>query len=114
MNPTSRAALLLLALASPAFLSGCAPAPETAGPAALDPATGTGAIEELVAMMSGSFSSGAQAAEDERFRDIRLQMRRVWPEREDGYWLYVEQAAAGAPGKPYRQRFYRLYESEPG
>ena len=98
-------------------LVACAPPAEEAAPVGDDQALAAPeaqTLEDLVTLMSGSFSSGAQATEDERFFDIRLQMRRVWPEREDGYWLYVEQAAASALDRPYRQRFYRVYESEPG
>ena len=58
--------------------------------------------------MCGSFSSQEQAAADPDFSDIRLHMVRIWPERDDGYWLYVEQAAASSLDRPYRQRVYRL------
>lgn len=60
-------------------------------------------------MLAGRFDSAEQAkADPENFFDIRLQMVVIWPEREDGPWLYVEQAAARAPQRPYRQRIYRL------
>lgn len=61
----------------------------------------------LSQFMVGSFSSAAQAASDSDYRDIRLEIARIWPSREDGIWLYVEQTAAGADS-PYRQRVYRL------
>jgi hypothetical protein len=35
-------------------------------------------------------------------------MVRIWPERSDGFWLYVEQAAATRLDRPYRQRVYRV------
>lgn len=35
-------------------------------------------------------------------------MERIWPERTDGYWLYVEQAIAGHEARPYRQRVCHL------
>ena len=45
-------------------------------------------------------------------------MAPIWPERDDGHWLYVEQAVAEMADRPYRQRVYRvtfvgddLYES---
>lgn len=60
----------------------------------------------LASWMEGSFSSAEQAASDPEYRDIRLHIARIWRERTDGPWLYVEQAAAGQP--PYRQRVYRL------
>lgn len=58
--------------------------------------------------MTGSFSSAAQAEADPEFRVILLHMTPIWPGRRDGRWLYVEQAAAEAADKPYRQRIYRL------
>ncbi len=65
-------------------------------------------LQQLVQWMSGSFSSEQQSVDDERFFHIQLHVARVWPEREDAFWLYVEQAAASAPESPYRQRIYRL------
>lgn len=63
----------------------------------------------LVDWMSGSFDSKAQAAADpENYLDIRLEMRPIWPDRKDGRWLYVEQAAASSLERPYRQRVYRV------
>lgn len=68
-----------------------------------------------VPMLAGSFSSAQQAeADPENFLDIRLEMVEIWPERSDGDWLYVEQAAATALARPYRQRIYRVREIEPG
>ncbi len=37
----------------------------------------------------------------------------IWPGRDDGPWLYVEQAAATALDRPYRQRVYRLGRQTP-
>ncbi|MDX2147308.1 MAG: chromophore lyase CpcT/CpeT [Planctomycetota bacterium] len=68
----------------------------------------------VASMMSGSFSSAEQAASDPEYRDIRLEVVRIWPERSDGVWLYVEQAAAAALERPYRQRVYRLTTEEAG
>ncbi len=65
-------------------------------------------LEQLADWMTGSFSSADQATEDSSFFDIRLEMSRIWPERTDGYWLYIEQAAAASPDLPYRQRIYHL------
>ena len=59
-------------------------------------------------MMTGSFSSAAQAAADADYFDIRLEMVQIWNERTDARWLYVEQAAATALDRPYRQRVYRV------
>ncbi len=66
----------------------------------------SGDLEKLAEWLTGSFSSASQAAADDDYYDIRLHMVRIWAERSDGIWLYVEQAVAGQP--PYRQRVYRL------
>lgn len=59
----------------------------------------------LAAWMTGVFSNRNQAQADSRYYEITLAMKRVWSARsDDGYWIYVEQAMAGAP--PYRQRVY--------
>lgn len=66
-------------------------------------------LERLERWMTGTFSSRVQAERDpEDFFDIRLVMLPIWTERADGPWLYVEQAAARALDRPYRQRVYRL------
>lgn len=68
----------------------------------------------LVDWMTGAFSSAAQAAGDPEFLDIRLFMTRIWADRDDGAWLYVEQASASALARPYRQRVYRVTTSDDG
>ncbi|MCU0612644.1 MAG: chromophore lyase CpcT/CpeT [Candidatus Eisenbacteria bacterium] len=65
-------------------------------------------LRTLATWMCGSFSSGAQAREDAEYLDIKLNMVRIWPARDDGYWLYVEQAVAWSQNEPYRQRVYHL------
>jgi CpeT protein len=71
-------------------------------------------LEILASWMTGSFSSQEQSLADSNFFDIRLEMVRIWPEREDGIWMYVEQASAGTLDRPYRQRVYRLSLAGPG
>ena len=75
---------------------------------ALAPASWADDLSTLREWMTGSFSSQEQAATDEDFFDIRLEMVEIWTERDDGPWLYVEQAAASRLDAPYRQRIYRL------
>lgn len=66
-------------------------------------------IDVLARWMTGSFSSAAQSVADpDNYFDIRLSMVPIWTERDDGPWLYVEQAAASAILRPYRQRVYHL------
>lgn len=70
-------------------------------------------LEDLVTHMTGSFSSAAQAlADPDNFWDIRLEMVPIWTHRDDGVWLYVEQAAAAKLDKPYRQRVYHVTQVE--
>lgn len=68
----------------------------------------------LAEWLSGSFSSGGQAEAEEGYLDVRLQLVPIWTEREDGPWLYVEQAAAIAREEPYRQRVYQLARRDDG
>jgi CpeT protein len=71
--------------------------------------SGAPSLEHLAGCLQGSFDNAAQAAADpEHFSDIRLEMVRIWPERTDGIWLYVEQAEAAALERPYRQRVLHL------
>ena len=58
--------------------------------------------------MSGSFTSEQQSKNDSDFFDIHLQMKPIWEERKDCFWLYVEQAIVSALEKPYRQRIYHV------
>jgi hypothetical protein len=95
--------------------SGCAPCRSRCGPCAeVVPGPAPSApkadpdLERLVGWMTGEFSSTAQAKADPEYRDIRLVMARVWRERADGPWLYVEQAVAAMRERPYRQRVYRV------
>lgn len=66
------------------------------------------ALERLASLLAGSFSSAEQAAADKNYRNVVLHVVRIWPERTDGPWLYVEQALAEAVDQPYRQRVYQL------
>lgn len=71
-------------------------------------------LDLLLKLMTGSFSSQAQAEADTSYLDIRLEMVPIWKGRSDGYWLYVEQAAAGHRARPYRQRVYHLTAQSDG
>jgi CpeT protein len=71
-------------------------------------------LPHLTSCMTGTFSSSAQADSDPDYHDIRLVMVRIWPDRADGSWLYVEQASADSLDRPYRQRVYRLVALDDG
>ncbi len=68
-------------------------------------------VLELAALMEGNFSTARQSGIDTTYFNIRLHMKRIWPERDDAVWFYVEQVAASTPEKPYRQRVYKLTEA---
>lgn len=72
------------------------------------PRAQAGEIDLLAKWMTGTFSSAQQAEADTNFLDIQLEMVRIWSDRTDGYWIYVEQAAANSLSRPYRQRVYHL------
>ncbi len=67
-------------------------------------------LDVLSSYMTGSFHSAKQAEMDTNYLDIRLDMHRIWKNRTDGVWLYVEQALNKEEAKPYRQRVYHLEE----
>ncbi len=69
-------------------------------------------IEFLATLMEGSFSSQEQSLKDTNYFDIRLHMKRIWKDRTDGIWFYVEQASALKLDKPYRQRVYHLTKTD--
>jgi hypothetical protein len=64
--------------------------------------------------MQGSFSSEEQSQKDTTYFNISLHMKRIWQQRTDGFWIYVEQAVASSSDKPYRQRVYRLTQLSDG
>ena len=94
------------------LVAGCGDPPVESEDPSLNTSQNRTAI--LLELMTGSFSSEAQAATDERYFDIRLEMMPIWKGRPDGPWLYVEQAAASRLDQPYRQRVYRLWQNDAG
>ena len=70
-------------------------------------------IKRLMQWMTGYFSSEAQAdtSTDKYHVDVRLRMRRIWPDSTRSFWIYVEQAYAEDTANPYRQRIYRVFEA---
>lgn len=78
---------------------------------------------ELLALSLGSFTSFEQSARDDRYGVVESEIVRIWPDREDGYWFYQEQAFLGqtpddidmaAKNKPYLVRVTHSAEIEPG
>lgn len=71
-------------------------------------------LDSLLSWFDGNFSSEQHSRYDSSYLDIDLHMKRIWQDRTDGAWFYVEQALATAPDKPYRQRVYRVRRVEEG
>jgi hypothetical protein len=83
--------------------------------AAADPA------EELADILAGSFTTLEQSR-TEGWGYVESEMVRIWPDREDGVWLYQENAFLGASPddydpeikqRPYFQRIVRLAAVSP-
>ena len=72
-------------------------------------------VRRVAAMLTGNYDSRDQAAEapDDYF-EIRLVTIPIWTTRDDGAWLYVEQAAFSALERPYRQRVYHVHHDAVG
>jgi hypothetical protein len=94
--------LALMTVGQP--LGGCASAPAT--DASVD------GVAAVTGMLVGSYSSLEQSQADKDFREITLHMATIWPDRAGGPWIYVEQALASEPLRPYRQRVYQVALSE--
>jgi hypothetical protein len=117
-SSTGSAVLSIALLAGLLGLSACGGGPAIdadIAPSGADAAPGAtfpGDFARLVEWLTGSFSSAAQAAADSAYHDIRLEMVRIWPDRADGAWFYVEQAVADARDRPYRQRVYQVRQRD--
>lgn len=68
-------------------------------------------LDQLLSYMTGSFSSKEQAMTDSSYYHITLHMYPIWKGTHKGNWIYVEQAVASAPDKPYRQRVYKVEQT---
>lgn len=71
-------------------------------------------LDSLHTWMQGTFSNARQAERDTSFRHVQLRMVRIWKDRTDGAWFYVEQALATTLNAPYRQRVYNVKRVEEG
>ncbi|MBE0572115.1 MAG: chromophore lyase CpcT/CpeT [Ignavibacteriaceae bacterium] len=71
-------------------------------------------VEALVDYMVGSFSSEEQAEKDSGYFNIELEMVKIWKDRRDGPWIYIEQAVVESKDNPYRQRVYQIKQRSDG
>lgn len=67
------------------------------------------AKEELTELLTGSFSSMAQAQQDTQYVAVNLNIVPVWEER-TGNWFYAEQSKVKNPDQPVQQRMYRVVQ----
>ena len=107
------ATLAMLALAG-SFLAACRSARDAADSDSASITKASAATAEVAAILIGRFSSREQSEVDESYFAIRLTHVPIWQDREDGPWLYVEQAAETTLDRPYRQRVYRLVTTDDG
>jgi CpeT protein len=72
------------------------------------PAEAAPSLNHLADRLTGHFSSLKQSQHHAGYFDIHLHARRIWTDRNDGPWIYLEQARSDALDQPYRQRVYHL------
>ena len=68
------------------------------------------ALNELVSIMQGHYSSEKQSLEDKDYYNISLRMTPIWKEK--GNYLFVEQAIFDKQDKPYRVRVYKVSQRD--
>jgi hypothetical protein len=91
-------------------------------PSDIGSASSSSPREALAELMEGEFRSATQAEatadlpDEERFLDIVVRVERIdaWDGRGGAVWLYMEQAVARMPDRPYRQRVYKLKDAGDG
>jgi len=66
----------------------------------------------LVSYLEGNFNTLEQSKSDTNYYHIVLHMKSIWNYNSDGIWMYVEQAVGWKQDKPYRQRIYKISESD--
>jgi hypothetical protein len=86
------------------LLSACATTPST---------TGDEELAQLAGFHTGLFTSAPQAARDSSYQVVEFRAVRIWPDREDGHWVYTEQQIEGQES-PYRQRIQRYFRDADG
>lgn len=71
-------------------------------------------LTRFAALMEGDFSNAEQYKEnpDASVR-VNLHVRRIWSERSDAVWLYVEQVSPGMDSEPLSQRIYKITQPSP-
>jgi uncharacterized protein (DUF1330 family) len=82
--------------------------------ALLSGAASAGALDDYLALATGSFTSAAQAATDSRYDEVTWHIREIWPDSPgEARWLYTESWMADAQA-PYMQRISSVVERSDG
>ena len=71
-------------------------------------------VDRLAAWMTGSFEASPPLKVDPGFQDLHINACRIWPERLDGRWIYLEQAKKAAVDVPQRQQILCLKVDDQG
>lgn len=77
-------------------------------------AADTASLDRFAAQFAGAFSSAEQALGDKNYRNVTVHCVRIWPQRTDGVWFYLEHALAEGLDQPYRQRVHQLVAADAG
>lgn len=73
----------------------------------------TNNLEQLGRIMPGVYTNTQQyKANPDDFYHVIMKLYRIWPDRDDAIWLYIEQAQFEVQDQPYRQRVYKLFRGE--
>lgn len=59
-------------------------------------------LQELTTWFEGSYSNERQAKQDSSFEHQRIEVRRIWMDRQDGVWFVMERFAAGKENETLR------------
>jgi hypothetical protein len=73
----------------------------------------TNNLQQLGRLMPGVYTNSSQyQANQKDFYHVIMKLHRIWLDRDDAIWLYIEQAQFDVQDRPYRQRVYKVYRGE--
>ncbi|MGH1334716.1 MAG: chromophore lyase CpcT/CpeT [Aureispira sp.] len=73
----------------------------------------TNNLEQLGRIMPGIYTNSKQyQANQEDFYHVIMKLHRIWEDRDDAIWMYIEQAQFDVQDHPYRQRIYKVFRGE--
>lgn len=80
---------------------------------AMTPVAAADILDDYVSLRTGSFTSAAQAARDDRYDTAIWHIAEIWPSEAGPRWLYTESWLDGAD-RPYMQRITRIRVNDAG